>query len=656
MSNLDFKIITKIFLLIFFINMSSVYSQNEDISIEEIGLFPKKETDNLYSFKVSGEYRFFSTYRYLDFPFQLSQFSDNKTLRRNIFINDDSQFPNLFLRFSGRPNLKTSWGFDLFTFQFLEGNIGPSYSNQISNDNLPLLYDPIIGNRLAGQFGLNLGMNLYGNFDTQYGSIEFKAGGIHWASLSPFTLATFNQNPRLSGLGTYSAFERDPWHPIGSSVEQRYNDFFKTGNIQQGERWGEKAFTGIILEASNLPKNLSFILLYGKTELNGGFSYLPNNSFGGQIRKNFPSGNFIGINSFNSNTFVDSAGNQNFGFNIHTVESNFNLSKLKLNFELGQGRYISESGKGNWGEAMYVEISPPKLTKRITILTQLFRVSPNVINNNSVFFNTSINQSSSIIQDNSVGSTTLLQPFASSIVPLGQMTNNRKGISSNILIEFDRMNFNLGIGSSSELRPISNQITYSHQVNQLTRSRFWRWNFPQGVGPYGNQNVIFRDVYETINLTDDQLGEVINKKYFSLVELSTKFRPRFSMGRLYLFSITRLISSQNYWSYLPIFNENAYVRQYNQEIEAYYAINSKFILSGYSGFERTIANYNTELSPDSGKPRNQIGTGYGLGLDITISKNTALYFRHRWFFFEDKSFELHKFKGTETIIELKTLF
>ena len=91
-------------------------------------------------------------------------------------------------------------------------------------------------------------------------------------------------------------------------------------------------------------------------------------------------------------------------------------------------------------------------------------------------------------------------------------------------------------------------------------------------------------------------------------------------------------------------------------MEIYYAAQEDIIISSYAGVERTIGNYDTELDAVTDRPRNQYGYGYGLGLDFTLAKNTALFIRHRWFEFEDKSFSLDQFKGTETTLELKITF
>ena len=650
-----------IILLVFFIVLGNqlVFAQIEqglkDDASSPIGLFPKEESPQLYTFKLSGEYRFLGSYAQNKLPYQLTTTIGDVTKDKVLFIGDDSQLPQLTLRFSGRPSLKTSWGFDLYTFQFLEGNVKPTYSAMIAESNLPTIYDPINGTRLAGNFGMQLGISMYGSFDTQVGSFLVKAGGIHWTSISDLTLASFR------GYNRFSLFERNPWDPLGSNVEKRYFDFHNSGNIQQDSRWGEKAFTGLIIEGSNLPKNTSLKALFGKTELNGGFDLKPNYTYGGQLRKNFPNGNFIGFNTFNSKTYVDSVGNESFGFNIATLESNFKLFKLGVKIEAGVGRALSSTLNGEWGEALHLKVASPTLFDLLNVETHLFRISPNVINNNSVFLNSSILQNNgSDSAPGSIGSTAVLQPFASQMGSLGMMTNNRQGINLNSEIDLDELKLSFAIGASGEIDAISSQITYNHPVNQLTRSRLWRWNFPANVGPYGNQSVIYRDVYETVNIGETDANgdftQIISKNYFSGIEFQAKYHPKFLSSKLYLFSITRVYSAQGSWSPIPVISDEAYIKQYNNEFEAYYAVNSKFVLNGYLGFERTIANYKTDLDVNSNKPRNQYGNGYGIGIDYTIAKNTALFIRHRWFEFEDKSFQKDHFKGTETSLELKISF
>ena len=511
----------------------------------------------------------------------------------------------------------------------------------------PSIYDPINGERLAGSLIVHLGINFYGSFDTKIGSYLIRAGGIHWTSMSDLTLGSFK------GYNRHNLFERAPWDPIESSVEKRYFDFFKRGNITQDKRWGEKAFTGIIIEGSNLPGDMTLKTLVGKTDLYGGFSKIPNIAYGGQLKKNL-GGGFVGINTFNNATYKDSLNQETIGFNIITLESQFSLAKFGVKLESGLGRYVAPNYSAGWGEAIHAKIKTPKLAdKRLSIEAHIYSIDPEVINNNSIFMNSAIREeSSNDLAAGTVGSTESLSPFASSMVSVGRMTNNRHGLNLNAELDLDELKLSLGIGASSEMEAISNQITYGHPVNGLTRSRLWRWNFPQDVGPYSRYSVTYRDVYETVHLKDS----IPTKKNFNGIEFQAKYHPKFFNQKLYLFTLSKFSSVQKEKSSIPVFTDDAYVRQYSNELEAYYAMNSKLVFNGYVGIERTIANYDTETDLETMRPRDQFGHGYGLGIDYTITKNTALFIRHRWFSFEDKSFEDDHFKGTETILELKLTF
>jgi hypothetical protein len=55
-------------------------------------------------------------------------------------------------------------------------------------------------------------------------------------------------------------------------------------------------------------------------------------------------------------------------------------------------------------------------------------------------------------------------------------------------------------------------------------------------------------------------------------------------------------------------------------------------------------------------PKNQQGISYAIGLDLQLSKNVGLYLRQRWMTYQDYSFELDQYKGSETTVELKIFF
>ena len=53
-------------LTIFAVDVSLFAQNNDSNSLSNIGLFPKQESPELYTFKISGEYRFLGSYVGLD--------------------------------------------------------------------------------------------------------------------------------------------------------------------------------------------------------------------------------------------------------------------------------------------------------------------------------------------------------------------------------------------------------------------------------------------------------------------------------------------------------------------------------------------------------------------------------------------------------------
>jgi hypothetical protein len=225
--------------------------QIDTIELSEKGNFPKIAKEVLDGLQIGGYYRFITNVRKLNETY--SHLEGNK---KNIFVGDDSQIPQLMLNIAGNTSPKTSFGTDLF------------------------LWSPMTG---AGQIenvkGLNLGVSLYGNFTTSVGNFNVRTGGINWYMLSPFTFQTNR------GYNRFSLYERNPWDPNTPKVDSRYADFYTSGAINQDQRWGNQAFQGLIIEGAQLPKNFSFSAMYGKTQLDGGFSPIPNASFGEKITK-----------------------------------------------------------------------------------------------------------------------------------------------------------------------------------------------------------------------------------------------------------------------------------------------------------------------------------------------------------------------------------
>jgi hypothetical protein len=581
-----------------------------------VGLFPKKLQTVMDNISVSGYYRFLGCYTAME-----NQYAEFGAIKKRVFLGDDSNIPQLMLNIGGRPTKNTSFSTDLF------------------------LWTPLTGSTTDYSKGLNLGVNLTGTHSTKYGTFGIKTGGIHWYTLSPMTFAS------NTGYNRFSVFERNPWDPNTATLIGRYRKYYSDGALSQDERWGQQAFQGFIFDGNNLPKGFSFAFMHGKSQFNGGTLPTPNTLTAGKIKKTFGN-NFVSANGISSRTFTDSLARLAIGYNLFTSEFKWAFGPVTVLGEVGAGNYFSPSTQGQWGEAIDVKVQFSRELTKFPIEVRYYQISPKVINNNGIFWNTSVSEyNDAFATAETPGSQTPLIPFASSLVSIGQLTNNRRGIILNTDLDYKKHKLTLGYSASAEIIGLSDKITYGHVANNLALSRFWRWAFPAGVGPYGNLSKIYRGVYETLEITDS-----ISAKGFNAIEISYKTEFKLFGRELLVFYLGGLHSVQRDFSALPKYSQKAYLQSYNNQLEFYYLLFPKVILSNYFGYDRIIANENTVLDAVSGKAKNQRGYSYAIGLDIQLAKNTGLYVRQRWMNYQDYNFSLDQYKGMETTVELKIFF
>jgi hypothetical protein len=329
------------------------------------------------------------------------------------------------------------------------------------------------------------------------------------------------------------------------------------------------------------------------------------------------------------------------------------FKKVKLEAEIGLGRRFTNQETTQFGEAISIKLST-NIADKFPLEMHVYRISPRVLNNNSVFMNSSIQQTTQV---NNLNQPVLLA-VSSAILPVGQMANNRQGIDFNAQLNFGKFKNSIGYSNSMELEELSTSLTYSHPFNNLALSRFWRWDFPSEVGPYQNLNKIYRSVFETLNITDlDSTGtRPLNKKYFNTIEINSKYKTQIAGKDLYVFYLGTFNSAQNQVSALVNFTEKALLRTYDHQLEMYLKLSPMLVWNNYVSYERVIANYSTEVDVITKRPKNQTGYSVASGFDIQMSKNVGLYIRQRWMKYEDASFAKDKYKGWETTVELKAFF
>jgi hypothetical protein len=587
--------------------------------LEVSGNFPKRAMETLKQFSISGYYRFVTNYRHLDIAYPHLVNNPN-----NLFIGDDSQIPQLSLNINGSVTRNTSFGCDLY------------------------MWTPMTGMGMVENVkGLNLGVSLSGSYSSDIGTFTVRTGGINWYSLTPFTFQT------NKGYNRYTIFERNPWDPNTQSLNERYVTFYQAGAINQDERWGQQAFQGIILEGTNLPGNFSGVIMYGKTQLNGGLSPIPNSSYGGKIRKDYGM-NYVSLNTFNSTAFIDSNETYRAGFNVATVEFRNYFGRFQIRGEAGVGRTFINGIFTGWGEL--ISLKPTWLIAgKYPLEFHLYRISPKVVNNSSVFINTS---GQGNINPNISSQQPVLPAIESTMVPVGQLTNNRQGLDINSEFTIGKVKFSLGYSVSMELERISPRLTYWHPINSLVLAHFWRWNFPSQVGPYNNLSKIYRTVYEKVDLKNiDPDTRIPNDdKFFNTIEINAKYRFKFLNRDCYLFYLGQYGSAQNFPSWITVMSESALLRTYYHQMEFYITLFPSIVWTNYAGFERIVANYDTETDLVSRRPKNQTGYSIATGLDIRLTRGAGLYLRQRWMDYHDASFANDKYKGFESTAEIKIFF
>ncbi len=601
-------------------SFSQISSDSSLFQLFNAGVVPKKIAKSIDNISVSGFYRFLGAYSNMEMQYAPENAADFNPKQR-IFLGDDSQIPQLSLNIGVRPSKNTSFSTDLY------------------------LWTPLTGSTTDYAKGLNLGVNLNGSHSTKYGTFSIKTGGIHWYTLSPFTFAA------NTGYNRFSIFERNPWDPTTSNVLDRYKRFYTNGALTQDVRWGQQAFQGFIFDGLRLPKEFSFAFMYGKSQFNGGTRPTPNTLTAGKIRKDFKE-SFVSANLISSSTFTDSLAQFALGFNLVSSEFLFKMKNVSVLGEVGLGNYFSPNVNGEIGEAIDLKIQLGEKVMGFPFEVRYFQISPKVINNNGVFWNSSIQEyNENLGTVETEGSQINLIPFASSLVSIGQLTNNRRGIILNADFSFKKQKLTVGYSASSEIIGLSDKITYGHPANNLALSRFWRWGFPSNVGPYDNLNKVYRGVYETVQITDS-----LSAKGFNSIEVNYKADLKILGREILFFYLGGFHSVQRYFSPFPEFNSYAYIKSYNHQLEFYYLLFPKVVLSNYFGYDRIIANSSTKLSEETSKPKNQTGKSYAIGLDFQLAKNTGLYVRQRWMNYKDQNFLLDKYKGTETTVELKIFF
>jgi hypothetical protein len=639
-----YKLLQKIvasWLLLAVIGINTSFGQGGDSLVEEFSIPIPSSAAAVVPLKkltVGGYYRFFGINRSLEQPFVVIPGNSYASAPAYILgLGDVYRDPPLMLlNLSVQPTSKTFIGMDYALYHNFTGVPGVSPIN------------------------LNLGINLTGSIQTNIGKFTAHMGGINWVDVSGMVFSSF------IGYQRYSIYERWPWEGNAISFD-RASNYYEYGNISRDMRFGMQPFKGLLIDGAELPGDVSFRFLYGNTPAqaftaNG----IPSYTLGGRVRKKFQNHTF-GFNGMDYRLYVDSVAKEQAGIQLYTFSYDLQYKGWVVAAEAGRGQLYSQVQKAGWGDAGRISIKSPAKATFFPIEVEAFYLSPEFVNyyGNFLSANTNIISTAALNQNGStLGGSGGISNFAGSITDVGQISNNRKGISINAWFDITKTTkLNIGNMSSMEVRSVGNELAFGHKINSLPFSRFTP--FTNNVGAYGNWTSYFRGFSQVMSVTDTNAMGLPNSLLgFNMLQVQLKQKVNFNLLPFYVLYVGSFGSAQEGFKLLPLFNYDALLRTHYHELDAIFMLGKDLSLVSTFGREYIKGNsamnkgYNNDgkLGSISNDAVNQEGTLYGLGLDYRLSRNTYFYVRRRWFKQEDKSFVLDKINGTETTVELKLYF
>ena len=627
------------FLIIFFMWGGASFSQDTIV-------IQKTFSSNILSFKnpsssisFTGYYRFFGFVRK-----QQETFPNNSGKTLVISSGDAYREPMFLLKMNGKTRDNITFGADLMLNSLYKG---PS---------------PDLNQALT----LNLGLNLSTSISTKHGTFNLKSGGISWYRQSRLTVWGNRSFNRIS------IFERRPGTPLNKIPIKRYSMYYNSGLVDQGIRYGSRAFQGIFLQGSKLPFNFYVKGVIGKSNFNRSMLENSDNFTGSFQLKNILSPNLkIAYNYLSSWANTDSLRDDRRNYFIHTLELDKKWNKIQFQMELALGNYRDPINELGYGEAILLNIKTAKTTK-IPLNLQLYRISPQFVNVTGNFLNTSVLEVFPNVEG--VG-TTIRTPYQSPMVGLGFPVNNRQGLSINADVNLGQLKLNGGIGVFAEIDTSYAALSYMHNVNSQTLSRIYL--FGQNWGPYNALNSTYRGVYENVNISDTTTSGLANfKKFYNTIEFQAKYNNKILGKNYYIFSLTRLNTCQKDLQLLPKLGSQALISQLSEEIDFSIELNEKAALILSYGIEKVLGNASTDIGdkPEATSTntffeslglenlyrytnsRNQKNTLLGFGLDYKIGQNAMVFYRYNQYRYFDPNFIENHLKGWEMILELKINF
>lgn len=695
-----------------------------------------------FELRFSGYARMWAFYRHLSDYENLSKglnpqtsspddlLKEYPTAPTNFSLSDGYQEPLALIRIEGNPSLKTWFQMEYYFDHRLNRILNSQY-NSINTDN---------NGKAAAVYRI---FQFQGGMHTKVGTFKLTAGGgVNWFKLSPFTLWQYQNRddlferypwePEGNDFNRYSSYYSAGDIPR----DQRWGNQGTQGFAIEATGL-PKNFDATILYGKN--QNSGGFVSGGATDF---ANQAPQNMFAGRIGKKIKS-HKIGFNMFNqygysskevinkkyaikgdSSYFLDTSRTSQL---ILTLDGRLNFDKFKIYTELGAGsftnkdynngvvtneqndilHYLSKpwinnstasntyTYKKKWDPALMVEVELDRSVLNIPFKATVYRLGTYMVNNTSTIHNTSIeNFRASAGQ----GNANVINYFQGMVTEVNQLANNRQGVILNSGFNAGKLKVSIDYANAQELQNLYNDkrtgfardnsstggqmgngITFQHRVNGLATSRFGY--FERYLGVYGRTMNIYRRSYENVQITDTSVNY---NKSFNTIDLTFKYKSKLASKDIIFSYYINYNSVQDKVQAVPLFDKNAFLRQFYQEFLTFYNIHPKFTIIGFAGYERALGNQRTELTSPSdgyvaangkiynkgallvnnnkffydpnGKSMNQFGYGFGLGFDWEFVKRSTLNVRARKYGHYDRNQVKDTYAGHEITTELKIFF
>lgn len=494
-------------------------------------------------------------------------------------------------------------------------------------------------------------MFVAGSVKTDNFAISVDAGQILWARMSRFTMgqAIYRDN----------YFDRVPWDGYRRSF-QRYNDYYSYSNNIGPEGFGRSPIQGVVINADFKKAKTGVLAVFGRTNRNliqaNATNHYPSLTYGLRVHRGFITDLFtttVGVNAYMRDADTDPIHGIQDNVKFGSVDFEAQRREMKLSGEIGMGQIQTpDAFDGGQGLALDFKAEVFDNLLPFTLSAEYYDIDIN-----AGTLDGSIINSNKALKDGGYGNELNWDNmlYLNVAQEVDQIANNRRGLILKAKKTLGRFKIDIGYALSQEKKNYYDTVTVQHRVNAFSRSRFRPWY--QAGGPYSRVKSNWMRTYETITIHDEANGISTDyNKGFNSIELLLKYKAYLFSRELILLSLNNFNSIQDHFSVLPTGLDKAFVNTIYSDFTVAYAMGKNYMLVGNAGVENVKGSYRTDLSPENGKPINQNGLGFGLGIDYDFHKQANLHLRHRWMYNSDENFVLDKFRGQETYFELKVLF